>query len=93
MTEVVINTKPRRHRWPDEGQPGFTRTLRANDGNEHIDKVCVLCGMTRTTIITPHRHAWHEWTTKAGQRWIGELTPPCVGTPEPVGEVEEVKAL
>ena len=93
MTEVVINTRPRKHRWPDEGEPGFVRTLRADDGNEHIDKVCLLCGMTRTTVINPRGHAWHEWTTRAGQRWIGELTPPCLGVAGPAQEVAEVQAL
>ncbi|RJP47928.1 MAG: hypothetical protein C4583_15645 [Anaerolineaceae bacterium] len=48
------------------------------DGNERHERKCVHCGLTRITLIPPRGECWHEWKTVAGEKWQGELTPPCI---------------
>lgn len=79
---VFTDTKPSRHKWPRQGDVGFTHTLahESKDGNERFERICKACGMTRITIVPPRGWAWHEWKRKRGDvSFQMESTPPCPG--------------
>ena len=76
----------RKHQWDHAGERRLAACESA-DGNERNERDCLRCGITRITVLTPQfpPRAWHEWRTKLGTKYVGELTPPCVeavGPPE-----------
>lgn len=67
-----------KHRWNYETERRLAGIDTA-DGNDRNERDCLHCGITRVTVIPPHgRSAWHEWRTKTGGIYLGEMTPPCV---------------
>jgi hypothetical protein len=83
--------KARHHKWDHAGERRIAG-VDTPDGNARNERDCVLCGITRITVLTPEfpPRAWHEWRTKNGNVYVGEATPPCIGTPAPP-ELSEAK--
>lgn len=80
--QVTSIDRPRRHTWPKEGEQGYVRTARCDDGNERVAKVCKTCAIARITVIPPHGYAWHEWMHPNSDKVFRcESTPPCQGVP------------
>lgn len=66
------------HRWPDHDSWNVVLACESRDGNEHHIRQCLICGLTKITVITPRGKPWHEWVTADGRgTWVGEQRPPC----------------
>lgn len=83
----------RKHQWDHAGTRRMAGVDR-DDGNARNECDCLLCGLTKITIIPPHGWPWREWRTKDGAIWKGQATPPCIEAVAPVNlnEVREVEA-
>lgn len=92
---IQTNTMPptHRHKW-DHHHEIYIAPDTSRDGNERVEKVCMLCRMTKITVIPPRGQAfpWHEWRLPSGDVWIGEATPPCIENATHIGEAREAAA-
>jgi hypothetical protein len=68
------------HKW-DHDKARFIAAHESPDGNGRHERTCIVCQMTKITIIPPRGlggFPWHQWRTKDGDIWTGEATPPCL---------------
>jgi hypothetical protein len=73
------------HIWPHKEEWHVVLGSECPDGNEKLIRQCLACHIVKETVIPPiMTHAWHEWITASGARWIGEATPPCIPRGEPI---------
>lgn len=77
VAKMPVASAQTRHRWPQKELWNVVIAQDSSDGNEHHVRQCLVCEMTKITVIDPFNFAWHEWVTPHGLEWVGESTPPC----------------
>lgn len=86
MTKKQIPFKPN-HRWDHASERRFPHTETA-DGCARNEVDCLLCGITKITVMPPQGFPYHEWRTKDGAGMVWTRRPECAGA-QPVVLREE----
>lgn len=68
-------SSPRHGRWINEKRIPASES---HDGNERTERACERCGLVKITVHPPYGFPFRQWRTVAGEKWQGELTPPCI---------------
>ena len=64
------------HKWDYENEKRIA-AVDAPDGCDRNEKSCILCGITKVTILPPHGFPYHEYRVGSAQM-VWTRRPECV---------------